>query len=298
MKLGYVGLGKMGTNMCERLLERKHQVVAYDPNPSAITALMAKGAGGANDLKELVGQLASPRTIWLMVPAIQVDNVLTDLYPLLSTGDVIIDGGNSQYKESARRSKELGEKGIKFLDAGVSGGPNGARNGACLMIGGDETTFKSLEPLFRDVAAEHAYAYFGQSGAGHFVKMVHNGIEYGMMQSIAEGFALMRKSPFSLDLMAIAELYNHRSVVESRLVGWLADTYRTYGQDLKDISGTVGHTGEGAWTIEAANDLGSPVPSIELAFNFRKESAEKPSYIGQILSGLRNAFGGHEAKKS
>ena len=206
MQLGYIGLGKMGSNMCERLLERKHSLVVYDPNPSAITALMAKGSGGANSIKELVGQLSAPRTLWLMVPHLQVENVLTELYPLLGPGDIVIDGGNSPYKESMRRARELNEKGIKFLDAGVSGGPNGARSGACVMVGGDETTAHALEPLFRDIATEHGYTYLGPAGAGHFVKMVHNGIEYGMMQSIAEGFALMKKSPFNLDLIAVAEL--------------------------------------------------------------------------------------------
>ena len=299
MKIGYIGLGKMGANMCVRLLAtRKYQLVVYDPNPHAVARIAAKnGAKGVESLADLVQELPSPRVVWMMVPHAEIDNVLRKITPLMQKGDIIVDAANAPYQETVRRERELKKKGVVFLDAGVSGGPGGALSGACVMVGGDKKAYEKLEPLLRDIAAKDAYGYFGPSGAGHFVKMIHNGIEYGMMQSLAEGFALLKKSPYKLDLIKLADLYNHKSVIESRLVGWLIDAYRSYGTDLKELSGSVGHTGEGAWTVEAGKKLKSPTPSITLALNFRKKSAKNPSYTGKILSGLRNAFGGHAAKQ-
>jgi 6-phosphogluconate dehydrogenase len=196
-----------------------------------------------------------------------------------------------------RRSQELHHKGIEYLDAGISGGPSGARNGACIMVGGKKSAFRKQKNLFRDLACRGGYAYMGKSGAGHFVKMVHNGIEYGMMQAIAEGFTLMKAAPFDLQLTEIAELYNHKSVIESRLVGWLKKAFEQYGEDLHDISGTVAHRGEGAWTVEAAKDLKIPLPIIEGALNYRIQSQHEPNYTGKILSLMRNQFGGHEVFK-
>lgn len=294
MKIGYIGLGKMGINMVERLLDKKHEVLVFDKNEEAVRSISGKGAMPANSLESLTAALATPRLVWLMVPHEAVDKVLQELIPLLQKGDTVIDGGNSPYRESMRRFQDLGGKGINFLDVGVSGGPSGARNGACIMAGGRKEIFRKYRNLFRDLACKGGYAYMGDPGAGHFVKMVHNGIEYGMMQALAEGFALMKASPFDLDLTQIAKLYNHKSVIESRLVGWLNDAFRQHGENLDNISGTVSHSGEGSWTVEAAKELGIPVPVIEGALTFRVQSQTKPVYTGQILSAVRNQFGGHE----
>jgi len=298
MKLGYIGLGKMGKNMVEHLLKKDWDIVAYNRSPEPIKEIEGKGAEGAYSLKELVEKLEAPRLIWLMVPHQAVDGVLGELLPLLSEGDTVIDGGNSNYKETLRRAKELEEKKINFMDIGTSGGPGGAAGGACLMIGGKKEIFEKYESLFKDIAAPDAYGLMGRAGAGHFVKMVHNGIEYGMMQAIAEGFAVMKRSDFDLDLVKVTDIYNHKSVIESRLVGWLKSAYEEYGEDLEEISGKVSHSGEGLWTVEAAHDLGIPVPIIEGSLKFREESQESPSYTGQVVSALRNQFGGHEVKRS
>jgi 6-phosphogluconate dehydrogenase len=296
MKLGYIGLGKMGYNMVGLLLEKGHQVTVYDRNEEAVKHIAKKGAQAAGSLKELVSALSAPRLVWIMVPFQAVDAVLNELTLLLAKGDAVIDGGNSPYKESIRRADELEKKGIAFLDAGTSGGPGGARTGACIMVGGKKEVFQKYEQLFRDLSVENGYAYLGKSGAGHFVKMVHNGIEYGMMQALAEGFAVMKASPFDLDMAKVADLYNHRSVIESRLVGWLKTAFEQYGMGLKDISGSVAQSGEGMWTVEAAKELGIPVPIIEGALDFRLQSQKNPSYTGQIVSALRHQFGGHEVQ--
>jgi len=294
MKIGYIGLGKMGFNMVERLLEKKYEVFVFDKNEEAIRNISSKGALPAGSLESLILALAPPRLVWLMVPHQAVDAVLQGIFPSLQKGDTVIDGGNSPYKESIKRFQELDERGINFLDAGISGGPSGARNGACIMVGGKKEIFRRYRNLFRDLACKGGYAYMGGPGSGHFVKMVHNGIEYGMMQALAEGFAVMKASPFDLDLTHIAKLYNHKSVVESRLVGWLQKAFTRYGESLDEISGTVAHSGEGSWTVEAAKELGIPVPVIEDALNFRIQSQAHPSYTGQILSAVRNQLGGHE----
>ncbi len=298
MKLGYLGLGKMGFNMVERLLERGHQVVAFNRSPEPLKRIARIGAQPAESLASMVHAVEAPRLIWLMLSHQAVDAVLSELAKHLEKGDTVIDGGNSPYGESMRRATELEAKGINFLDAGVSGGPGGARNGACIMIGGKKAVFEKHEQLFRDLAVENGYGYMGRAGAGHFVKMVHNGIEYGMMQALAEGFAVMKASPFELNLTAVAELFNQRSVIESRLVGWLQKAYETEGEELKDISGSVSHSGEGKWTVEAARELGIPVPLIEGALDFRVASQEAPGYTGKVVSALRNQFGGHEVKAS
>jgi len=297
MKLGYIGLGKMGFNMVERLLEKGYEVVVFDKNEDAVKNISRYGAKPANSFQSLVSALSPPRPIWIMIPHQVVGSVLKGLTPSLQKGDTIIDGGNSPFKESMRRAKELEEKGIDFLDVGVSGGPSGARNGACIMVGGRREIYERYKNLFRDLSAKGGYGYMGKSGAGHFVKMVHNGIEYGMMQALSEGFATMKASPFGLDLTKIAEIYNHRSVIESRLVGWLKNAFEQYGESLNEISGSVSHSGEGLWTVEAAKELGVSVPIIEGALTFRINSQNNPSYTGQIVSALRNQFGGHEVLK-
>ena len=290
----------MGAGLARQLHEKNWRVVAYNRNSDKVALVEADGIEGARSLDELIAKLPSPRVIWLMVTAgTAVDDLLfeTDgLVSKLAKGDIIIDGGNSFFEDSIRRAKLLKEKGIKFLDAGTSGGPAGARHGACVMIGGDAGTFKNLEKLFFDISVADGYAYFGPAGAGHFVKMVHNGIEYGMMQSIAEGFALMKISPFGLDLEKVAELYNHGSCVESRLVGWLESGFKGVGTNLNDISGSVAYTGEGEWTVQTGKKWKLKLPVIEDSFQFRVESKKSPSYMGKILSLLRNQFGGHAMK--
>jgi 6-phosphogluconate dehydrogenase len=297
--IGMVGLGKMGFNMAQRLSEKGWKVVGYDKkiknqkskikNQKEIEVINVVGS-----LQELVRRLPRPRIIWLMVPAGNpTEEVISQLEKLLDKGDVVIDGGNSYYKDSARRFKKLKGKGIHFVDVGVSGGPAGARYGASLMIGGDEKIFRKIEPLFLDLATEDGYQFFPGAGAGHFVKMVHNGIEYGMMQAIAEGFTILKNSGYKLDLQKVADVYNHGSVIESRLVSWLKEAFELYGQDLKKVSGAVVHTGEGEWTVKTAKELGLKTKIIEGALEFRKKSAKNPSYTGKILTALRNRFGGH-----
>ncbi len=298
MKLGYIGLGKMGYNMVELLLEKGHQIVAYNRSAEPVQRIAKKGARPADSIRSLAMALQPPRLVWIMVPYDAVDAVLKDLTPLLAKGDTIIDGGNSPYRESIRRAQELENKGINFLDAGVSGGPAGARTGACIMVGGDESVFHTYEQIFRDASVDNGYAHFGKAGAGHFVKMVHNGIEYGMMQALAEGFAILKHSGFNFDLAKVADLYNHKSVIESRLVGWLKAAYGKYGENLQGISGAVAQSGEAMWTIDAAKEFGSPAPIIKGALDFRLQSQANPSYIGQIVSALRHQFGGHEVKAS
>ena len=295
--LGYIGLGKMGLNMVKRLMGRGYVIVAYDPNEEAREKAKNIGAQSTETVAGLVENLSVPRTVWLMVPHAVVDDVLRELTPLLAEGDTIIDGGNSNYKETLRRAKELEEKNIRFLDAGVSGGPSGARDGACVMVGGVRALFDEYAGLFQDIAVEDGYGYMGRSGAGHFVKMVHNGIEYGMMQAIGEGFDVLKKSDFQLSLTEVARIYNHQSVITSRLTQWLQKAFEEHGEDLADISGEVSHSGEGLWTVQAAKELGVCVPIIEGALKFREESRGKSSYTGQVVSALRNQFGGHAVGK-
>jgi 6-phosphogluconate dehydrogenase len=297
MKLGYIGLGKMGANMVERLLKKRNRVVVFDRNADAMMAAKNKGAQIAETLAELVAAVPSPRLVWIMVPHQAVDAVLDELTPHLTKGDTVVDGGNSPYKDSIRRSKELEARDLDFLDAGVSGGPAGARNGACIMVGGRKKVFQRFEALFRDLSVPDGYGYMGKTGAGHFVKMVHNGIEYGMMQALAEGFAIMKASDFGLDLANITDVYNHKSVIESRLVGWLQSAFVQYGEDLTDISGSAAQSGEGMWTVETGKELGVPTPVIEDALEFRTQSQNNPSYTGKLISAMRNQFGGHEVKE-
>lgn len=292
-KLGYIGLGKMGLNMVERLTEKGYAITAYDPSSDAREKAKGIRAQTTETVADLIEKLSAPRTVWLMVPHMAVDDVLCELVPLLTEGDTVIDGGNSHYKNTLRRAKELEEKKIGFLDVGVSGGPSGAHTGACVMVGGARKLFDEYEDLFRDIAVEDGYGYMGRSGAGHFVKMVHNGIEYGMMQAIGEGFAVLKNSDFQLNLTEVTRIYNHQSVITSRLTQWLQKAFEDHGEELADISGEIAHSGEGLWTVETAKNIGVPVPIIEGALKFREESRNNPSYTGQVVSALRNQFGGH-----
>ncbi len=297
MHIAYIGLGKMGRNMVERLLSKGHAVTAYDPSEDARAEASALGAKTVASLAALMSESPSPRTVWLMVPHQVVDNVLADLAPHLTEGDTIIEGGNSPFKETVRRAQAHNDSGIRFLDAGVSGGPGGAKDGACIMVGGDKTVFDEYKQLFKELSVEGGYAYMGKSGAGHFVKMVHNGIEYGMMQALAEGFDIMRQSDFDLNLVDVARLYNHGSVIESKLVGWLHSGFVQYGQDLDAITGSASASGEGLWTVETAREMGIVVNVIEDSLKAREKSQKTPSYQGQLISVMRNQFGGHAAQK-
>jgi len=305
MRIGYIGLGKMGMGMVKRLLEKGHEVVATDPDEKARKEAAAAGAETVANLSEFKDKLTGEKFIWIMVPHQIVDTVLIDLSSILNAGDVIMDGGNSNYNETVRRGAELQDKGLVFMDVGVSGGPSGARNGACMMIGGARDKFDKYEQLFKDLSVKDGYAYMGETGAGHYVKMVHNGIEYGMMQAIGEGFEILKESAFNLDLNEVSKIYNNGSVIESRLIGWLQKAYKEEGVDLKAISGEVSHSGEGQWTVEEAKNCRVnatdtkviPVPVIVASLQFRIDSTGHPSYTGQVVSALRNQFGGHIVKK-
>lgn len=298
MQLGYIGLGKMGKNMALRLVEKGHDLVVWNRSEEPRLELAQAGAVAVKTIEELVKQLPTPRVVWLMLPAGEVtDSTIEQVSRLLAKGDTVIDGANSNFKHTKRNAMVLKKAGIRFLDAGVSGGPSGARNGACVMIGGEQAVFEEFKSLFEDIAAPDAYRFFPGHGAGHFVKMVHNGIEYGMMQAIGEGMAVLKTSEYQFDLQSVAEIYNNRSVIESRLIGWLASGYVEYGPELAEISGEVKHSGEGQWTVETARELGIPVPIIEGALQFRKDSQGNPNYTGQVVSLLRNQFGGHEVGK-
>ncbi len=299
-EIGIVGLGKMGANIARSLNDKGWKVRAWNRTAEVTKNLGKEGIEGTYSMDELISGLPSPKIVWLMVPAGKpVDEMLfgkDGISKRLKKGDIVVDGGNSFFEDSIRRGAKLKKLGIEFMDAGVSGGPSGARNGASIMVGGDKRTFKYLEPLFSDLTIPGGYGYMGKSGAGHFVKMVHNGIEYGMMQALAEGFAVIKRSELVPDLKEVARVYGRGSVITSRLVDWLTSGFEEYGDDLKEVSGTVAHTGEGEWTVKTAKKLGVPVKVIEDSFKFRVQSEKTPSYIGQILSALRNQFGGHSIK--
>ena len=300
-QIGLVGFGKMGGGMALHLLERGWGVAGYARKPEVRRKFSHAGVDMHDSLEGLIKSLPAPRVFILMVTAGKsTDEVLfgkNGVAKKLSKGDTVIDSGNSFYKDSIRRAQQFKKHGVSYIDVGFSGGPAGARSGGCLMIGGDRTTFKKLEPLFKDLAQPGGYQFFEGVGAGHFVKMVHNGIEYGMMQAIAEGFAILKKSKYKFDLTRVADIYNTGSVIESRLVGWLKNAFKVYGEDLADISGTVGHTGEGEWTAKTGKELKVPPKIIEESFKFRVQSAKKPSFTGKIVSALRGQFGGHSVEK-
>ncbi len=299
-EMAIVGLGKMGANMARRMMGQGWRMVGYNQSPEATRKLAEEGLAPAYNLQEAVKKLPKRKIVWLMVPAGDpVDEVLfgkEGLIKYLKPGDIVIDGGNSFYKDTIARAKKLLKYRIRFLDCGTSGGPGGARRGACLMIGGKRKDFEMIETLFRDFALPDAYQFFEGVGAGHFVKMVHNGIEYGMMQAIAEGFTLLKKAKFKLDLTRVSDVYNHGSVIESRLVGWLKEAFELYGEDLKPVSGTVQQSGEGTWTVKTARQMGVADKVIEAALLFRNRSRKHPNYTGQIVSALRGQFGGHRVK--
>jgi 6-phosphogluconate dehydrogenase len=298
MRLGMVGLGKMGGNMVQRLLRGGHEVAVFDLNAEAVQKLAGLGATAAGSLEELAGALQAPRVVWVMVPAGDpTEQTLRSLAELLQPGDVLIDGGNSNFHDSKRRAAELGARGIGFIDAGTSGGVWGLENGYCLMVGGPDEAVRVCEPAFVTLAPENGYLHVGASGAGHFTKMVHNGIEYGLMQAYAEGFEILHKSEFGLDLEKIAGLWQHGSVVRSWLLELLERAYAAEGQELERIRGWVADSGEGRWTVQTAIDLDVPAPVITLSLMARFASRQDESYGAQVLAALRNQFGGHAIKE-
>ncbi len=297
MELGMIGLGRMGANMTERLVRGGHRVITYDRNPDAIQQVVDKGAVGAHSLADFVKQLAEPRAIWLMVPAGDpVDQTIEQLLPLLSKGDALIDGGNSNYKDSIRRAEKLKPQGISFVDAGTSGGIWGLKLGYCMMVGGEKEVVEWLEPIFNTLAPTGGYLHVGPSGAGHFVKMIHNGIEYGMLQAYGEGFELLNASPFGLNLANIAHLWNQGSVVRSWLLE-LAESAFSKDPELSSIRGYVEDSGEGRWTVQEAIERNVPAPVLMLSLFARFASRQEDSFAAKVVAALRNEFGGHAVVK-
>ena len=298
MKIGFVGLGKMGGNMVQRLLHDGHEVVAYARTAETVKKIEDKGAIGAVSLQDLVNKLKPPRIVWLMVPAGKVtEDTIKNLASLLEKTDILIDGGNSFYKDSIIRAEELKKQGIAFLDVGTSGGIWGLKLGYCMMIGGDKKIFKKVEPIFKTLAPENGYALVGPHGAGHFVKMIHNGIEYAMLQGYAEGLEIMHaKQEFNLDLRRIANLWNHGSVIRSWLLE-LAENAFEKDPKLDSIRGFVEDSGEGRWTVAEAIEQDVPAPVITLSLLERFRSRQTESFSAKVIAALRNEFGGHEVKK-
>jgi 6-phosphogluconate dehydrogenase len=287
MKMGMVGLGRMGHGMTERLRLDGHEVMTYDPNQEST----------ADTLAELRDQLDAPRVVWMMIPAGPItESTMNELFGLLEEDDVLIDGGNSNFRDSKRRHALAGERGIHFVDVGVSGGVWGLREGFALMAGGDDEPVSRLEPLFRSLAPEDGWAHVGPSGAGHFVKMVHNGIEYGMMQAYAEGFELMHASDLELDLTQIAGIWRHGSVVRSWLLDLLHEAFQENGSGLDEIAGYVEDSGEGRWTINEAIESSVPVPVIASSLFARFASRQDESFAAKVNAALRNQFGGHAVR--
>jgi 6-phosphogluconate dehydrogenase len=313
MELGMVGLGRMGGNMVRRLIKDGHTCVGFARNPKTRQEFVKDGMVEGTSLEDLVGKLSTPRVIWLMVPAATVDQTVEQLMPMLDKDDIVIDGGNSYYHDDIRRAAELKPKGIHYVDVGTSGGVWGLDRGYCLMIGGEDAAVQRLDPIFQSLApgtdaapptpgrekvtgtADHGYLHCGPNGAGHFVKMVHNGIEYGMMQAYAEGFQILEKSQYGLDLGQVAKVWQHGSVVRSWLLDLAVDAF---DKDLKleHLEGWVDDSGEGRWTIEAAIDEDVPAPVITMSLYSRFYSRDRNSFSWRVLAALRNEFGGHAVR--
>ncbi|HKT60954.1 MAG TPA: decarboxylating 6-phosphogluconate dehydrogenase [Gemmatimonadales bacterium] len=299
MQLAMIGLGRMGGNMVQRLLQGGHQVVVYDRSADAVKPHVAMGASAAKDLADLARQLTPPRVVWVMVPAgAPVESTIDQLIPVLAKGDVIIDGGNSNFKDSIRRAGRARERGLEFIDAGTSGGIWGLTVGYCLMIGASPEAFKQCAPIFKTLAPPDGYAHVGPPGAGHYVKMIHNGIEYGLLQAYAEGYEILHASKdFKLDLKQISAVWNRGSVVRSWL-NELAERAFKKDADLAALKGYVEDSGEGRWTVQEAIDLDVPAPVITLSLLARFRSRQADSFGAKVIAALRNEFGGHAVKSS
>ncbi len=296
MKFAMIGLGKMGLNLVKNSADNGHEVVAFDLNADFVkeAATYSDKVSPATDLDDMLAQLPSPKVVWVMVPAGVPTNATIDtLIEKLAAGDIIIDGGNSNYKDNLEQNKRTTAAGIKFFDAGTSGGMSGARNGGNFMIGGDDAeAWKVIEPLFKSIALEDGYLYTGKLGSGHYLKMVHNGIEYGMMQAIAEGFEVLEASQYDYDYEAVAKLWNHGSVVRSWLME-LAEEQFAKDPKLSAIAGRMDSSGEGKWTVEESLNLEVPTPVITLSLMMRYRSLQDDTFTGKVVSALRNGFGGH-----
>jgi 6-phosphogluconate dehydrogenase len=297
MEIGFIGLGKMGMNMVTRLQRDKHRVIVYDRTADLVKQAEGQGCVGATSLADLVSKLKAPRAVWIMVPSgAPTEETVNAVAGLLQKGDTIIDGGNTRFVDDVRRAAELKKKGIDYVDAGTSGGIWGLKIGYCLMVGGEKEPVKRLEPVFKTLAPENGWAHMGGCGAGHYVKMVHNGIEYSMMQGYAEGFELMSKSEYKLDLAKIADLWMHGSVVRSWLLE-LAAGALSQDPRLENLKGYVQDSGEGRWMIADAIDKDVPVPTLTTALFTRFRSRQEESFAEKMLAALRNAFGGHSVRK-
>lgn len=294
---GVIGLGRMGGALVRNLLRAGHRAVVYDVNPESVQELVKAGAIGTAGLAELAAALGRPRVIWMMVPAGDpVDQVIAELTPHLEPGDVLIDGGNSFYRDSIRRAEALQARGIRYLDCGTSGGIEGALHGLCLMVGGDPEAYRLAEPLFAAIAQPGGYGYVGPSGAGHFVKMVHNAIEYGMLEAIGEGFELLAQGPYQLDLAQVARLWTNGSVIR----GWLMElTARALERDprLESITGVIGGGSTGSWAIEEGWKAGVPMPAIAMSYAMRLRSRQPDTFAGKVVAALRHEFGGHAVSR-
>ena len=299
MKIGMIGLGKMGGNMTERLMKGGHEVVVYDRSPETVQKYVELGSEGVDGPAAMVASLASPRVVWIMVPAGKpVDDTIAALLPGMTKGDVIIDGGNSNFHDTMRRGADLKEKGIEFVDSGTSGGIWGLANGYCLMIGASGQAFKLCEPIFKTLAPENGYAHMGPTGSGHYVKMIHNGVEYGMLQAYAEGYEILHASKdFKLDLHKISAVWNNGSVVRS-WINELAERAFEKDSDLEALKGFVADSGEGRWTVQEAVDLDVPAPVITLSLLMRLRSRQDDSFSAKVIAALRNEFGGHAVKSA
>lgn len=296
MKLGFIGLGKMGFNMVQRLLNDGHEVVVWNNTQVPINELTAKGATGASSVKDLVNKLPERKVVWLMVPAgSPVDENIEELSKYLKKDDIIIDGGNSYWKDTQARGNRCSLKDIHYLDCGTSGGVWGLQNGYCLMYGGNEEAAKYAEPIFKSLAPENGYVYCGQSGTGHLVKMVHNGIEYGMMQAYAEGFEILEKTPFDINITKVADAWQYGSVVRSWLLELAVNAFRE-DPKLEKIEDYVSDSGEGRWTVQTAIDFDVPAHVITTALYNRFQSRQDESFAMKVLASLRNQFGGHAVK--
>ena len=301
MELGLIGLGRMGANMARRLILGGHRVVTYDLNAEAVASSGQFGAEGAGSLPALVAMLTPPRAVWLMLPHGQpTEDTIASVASLLSPSDVILDGGNANYKDSMRRGKELAAQGIDFIDVGISGGIWGLANGFCLMVGGPDETVKRLEPAFRSLAPSETvgYSHLGPSGAGHYVKMVHNAVEYALMEAYAEGFELLAaKEEFDLDLAAIAETWRHGAVVRSWLLDLAAAALKE-DPGLESLQAFVEDSGEGRWTVQESVDLAVPIPAITAALQQRFRSRQEGPLGAKLLAALRQQFGGHAVRRA
>lgn len=297
MEIGFIGLGKMGMNMVTRLHQDNHKVVVFDRSTELISKAEGLGCTASSSLKDMVSKLKGPRIVWIMVPSgAPTEETVTAVSDLLSSGDIIIDGGNSKYKDDLRRAPELKKKGLNYVDVGTSGGIWGLKLGYCMMVGGETASIKQLEPIFNTLAPKDGWSHMGGHGSGHYVKMIHNGIEYSMMQGYAEGFELMSKSDYDLDLAKISDLWMHGSVIRSWLLELAVDVF-TQDPKLKNLKGYVQDSGEGRWTLLDALDKDVPVPTLTASLFTRFRSRQEESFAEKLLAGLRNAFGGHGVKR-